>query len=208
MNRTALPGALALMLLATVLLSACQSLAPERANPTVYQLTLDAPLQLPERPASKATLLVMRPMAAPGYDTRGIVYQTEDNALRQYAYARWADTPARMLQVVLVRTLERAQLFQAVVHGGGVPADYQLTSDLLYLTHDFTVQPSQARLGLRVQLLATQPRRVLGTRIIETAAPAPSDDPAGGVRAAQQAMRLALRELVDFTAQALPADAE
>jgi cholesterol transport system auxiliary component len=60
------------------------------------------------------------------------------------------------------------------------------------------MQPSRVRFTLRATLVENKTRRVLAGREFEAVAPASSDDPYGGVVAANQAVRTVLENLAQF----------
>ena len=61
--------------------------------------------------------------------------------------------------------------------------------------------PSQVRFALRVYLAEDGTRRVVATRDLEALVAAPSDDPYGGVQAANMAVQKVLEQLTAFCAQ-------
>jgi cholesterol transport system auxiliary component len=142
---------------------------------------------------------VSTPRAAPGHDTAAMVYVQRPHALEHFAKHRWADTPARLLQPLLVRTIEDAGVFRAVVaSGSGVQVDLRLDSEVVHLRQNFVAQPSRSELTLRVQLVDATTRRVLATRTVEQAQAATSNDAAGGVAAVNLALARALAQIAVF----------
>lgn len=159
------------------------------------------------RPAGRATgtrtLLVAVPRAAAGVDTRGIVYVRQVHTVEIYAQSQWVDTPAQMLQPLVVRALEQTGAFRAVLRApSAASADLRLDIELLRLQQDFTVTPSQVRLSLRATLVDTSSRRALEWREFDARVAAPSEDAYGGVRAANLAVQGVLEELAAFAATA------
>jgi cholesterol transport system auxiliary component len=162
----------------------------------------------PARATGDATLVVTPPRAAPGIDTPRIAYAPQATEIRYYAASQWAETPARMLEPLLIRALESTGAFRAVV-GSASPAagDLRLDSELLRLQQDFTRTPSEVRVSVRVQVMDLRRREVLATRVFEVREPAPSDDAPGGVAAFNRAMQVVLEEigaLAGEIAQGLP----
>jgi cholesterol transport system auxiliary component len=154
----------------------------------------------PERPLP--TLIVNPVQAAAGYDSAHIVYRRAAQRQEYYAYNEWVDTPARMLAPPLMTVLARTGAFRAVVPTPSAAAgDLRLDVEIVQLQHDFTTHPSRTRLLLRVYMVDDTTRRVLAWRDIQAEAPAPGDDPAGGVAAANQAVQQALRQLAQFCAE-------
>jgi cholesterol transport system auxiliary component len=66
------------------------------------------------------------------------------------------------------------------------------------LEQQFFSNPSRVRLALRAQLVETKTQSVLGTRSFEVFEPAPTDDPYGGVIAANKATTDLITELAGW----------
>lgn len=166
--------------------------------------------QASSAPSPSATLVVPRPtlivnpvQAAAGYDSAHMVYQRQPSHQERFAYSEWVDTPARMLTPALMTQLARSGAFRAVVGTPSAAAgDLRLDVEIVQLTQDFSSRPSRARLALHAYMVDDTSRRVLAWRDIRTEAPAPSDDPAGGVAATSQAVRQALQMLSEFCSEA------
>lgn len=190
---------------AVVFLTACGGLLPKpAAAPTLY--ALEAPTA---RPASTAegsmplTIVVSPPRAAAGYDSARIVYQRAPHRLEHFAHNDWVDTPARMLAPLIVAALDASGAFRAVVSAPGpVAGEWRLDTEILRLQQDFGSVPSQARFTLRATLVDSATRRVLAWREFDTAAASPSENPAGGVQAANRAVQAALGSMAGFCAEA------
>ena len=177
-------------------LIACVSLGPA-TPPTRYELQVEFDGQPLSGPGP--ALVVAVPTAAPGFDGPRIVYVRRPHELEFFARSEWVDTPARMLAPLLVRALERTGRFQAVAEARTAGAGgLRLESAIVRLQHEFTARPSRVRLTVRVQLSDMLSRRVLGTREFEAIEEAPSDDPYGGVVAANRAVRRVLDDIVAY----------
>lgn len=186
-----------------LLLAGCTTLSPPA--PVSYRLELD-PATVPTLPPQGGVLLLARPQAEAGADTRGIAYRTAPHQIRYYTRSRWADTPPRMLAAVLAAALERSGLFAAVVDDGRLAADYLLTTQLLRLEQIVTEDGAGAfLLRLRMQLIRLPERSLLGSWLIETQAPTTADDAAAGVAAANQALAQAVVEALRSIATAVGA---
>lgn len=139
--------------------------------------------------ATHGVLLLSPLQAEPGFETPHMVYVTRAHEVSYYATNQWADVPARMIMPLLIQSLERSGVWQAVAPmPSAVHGDYRLDADGLVLQQEFLQQPSHVRLALRVQLIALREGRVIATRRFEVVEPAPSDDPYGGVVAAGRAV--------------------
>lgn len=147
------------------------------------------------------SIVVALPNAAPGFDSTRMVYLRQPQALQAYAYAEWVDTPARLLQPLLVQAVQQTGAFRAVLQApSSATGALRLETELLRLQHEHTASPSEVRLTLRAVLLDTATRQPLGTREFDARVPAPSDDPAGCVAAAATASRQLLAELAGYVA--------
>jgi len=190
--------------LSLLLVCGCSALKPAEApRPNFY--TLDdargAPAAAPA--AAGHTLTLSTPRAAAGFDGQRIIYLRRPHALDHYAYNEWSDTPARMLAPLIVRALERSGAFRAVVQTPSTAAgDMRLDTEVMRLQHEFLETPSRVRFTLRATLVDNATRRVLGAREFEAVAAAPSEDAYGGVRGANEAVRVVLEELAAFCVEA------
>jgi cholesterol transport system auxiliary component len=192
-RHVALPVALCAV---AVGLSACVSLGPKKP-PTRYELQAAFEGQPVAGPGP--ALVVAPPTAAPGFDSPRIAYVKRPHELEFFARSEWVDTPARMLAPLLVRSLERSGAFASVAEArSAAAAGLRLEAELVRLQQEFTVRPSRVRLTVRVQLYEVPSRRVLGAREIEAVEEAPSDDPYGGVVAANRAVRRVLDEIAAY----------
>jgi len=183
-----------------LLLSAC-SLGPnESSAPRSYFLDPEIPWKNPRGHSeriSASVLLVTQPKAQAGFDTARMVYLLRPYELSYYAYSQWADTPARLLHRIMVENLDKTGLWSAVLQTPGmVPARYRLETDNLILEQQFFSRPSHVRLALRAQLVDVKNQSILATRYFELFEVAPTDDPYGGVQAANHAVAKLLTELV------------
>lgn len=184
------------------LLASCTALQPpEPDRATRYLLEPVATARAP-RPQRDLVLAVSAPRARPGFDTPQMAYTQRPNALEYFAKNRWADTPARMLTPLLAQALERSGGFRAVVQAPSAAiAELRLDTELVRLQQDFATRPSRVQITLRAQLIEVGERRVLASAQFDEVEAAPSDDPYGGVIAANRALARLLERLADFCAE-------
>lgn len=199
---------------AAVLLYGCSAFAPTTTRPPAFYSLDNAPAvsALPTiRTAgapSAATLVVNPPYAAAGFDSQRIVYVREPHKLEYFAHSEWVDPPARMLGALLVDALEKGGGFKAVVLTPGASAgELRLDTSIIRLQQDFTQHPSQVRFTLRAYLVEEKSRSVIAQREFNGYANAITDDPYGGVVAANAAVQDVLAQLAAFCADALGAAA-
>jgi cholesterol transport system auxiliary component len=189
---------------APALLGGCASSLLPRPAPAPAQFTLDD-----GAPASPATasapgapvLVVAQPRAAPGCDSRHMIYLRQAGQLQAYAFHEWLDTPVQMLAPLMAHALQSSGAFAAVLQApSSGTGTLRLETELIRLQQDFSASPSRLRLTLRAVLIDSASRRVLGWREFDEQLPSASEDAEGGVAAARQATRRVLTGLVAFTA--------
>ena len=189
------------LLLASMLLASCVSLPGQPGEqPRLYRL--DAVLAGKAAVAKRDLVLaVSLPQAQPGADSAAMGYVQQAHQVECFTSSRWADTPARMLEPLLLQALSQAGGFRAVVSNvGAVAADYRLDSEWLRLQQEFGQQPSRMHLTLRVQLVNLKTRQVVASQEIDEVEPAASENAYGGVMAANRAMQRVLGRVVEFCA--------
>lgn len=170
--------------------------------PTARDTVTPAPTG-PRATMAAPTLIVSPPHAAAGFDSHRIMYVRRADQLEYFAYNEWIDTPARMLAPLLVAAVETSGAFRAVVQTPSPAAgELRLDTEVLRLQHEFLGTPSQVRFTLRAYIVENATRQVIASREFEAVAAAPSEDPRGGVQAANQAVRTVLAQVAAFCAQA------
>lgn len=181
--------------LAATLVSGCTLLSP--ANVEIKKEMLDkVPVELPQREAHAATLLVFPPETRPIYDTTQMAYTIRPYQVDYFGYHEWGATPSNMLQPLLVKTLENTHYFSAVLtppYSGSYT--YLLRTEILELNQDFTSEPAVLQLTLRFQLSDGAANRVIATGEISLHEPMQQKTPDAGVVAANNAVAKALQEL-------------
>jgi cholesterol transport system auxiliary component len=141
-------------------------------------------------------LLITQPKAQAGFETERMAYLLRPYELNYFAFNQWSDSPARMLHRVMVENLDKTGLWRAVLQTPGtVPTEYRLDSDNLILEQQFFARPSRVRLALRAQIIDVKKQTILATQYFEVFEVAASDDPYGGVLAANQAAEKLLIEI-------------
>lgn len=185
-----------------LLLAGCSlPISPPPADVT-HTLALVTGASVSPAAPSGRTLQVMAPGAAPGYGSPAMAYRLSAHELRYYARQRWIDSPARLLGQALVDGLSAGGTL-VLAQGSGMRPDYRLMTELLQLEQDFTVRPSRVRLALRVQLVDVSQRRLLGSQTLRLEQAAASDDPAGGVAAANALLQQVVEEVARFCRRAV-----
>jgi cholesterol transport system auxiliary component len=150
-----------------------------------------------ESPASDAApmIAIAPPEAQAGFDGPRMAYVTRPFEIQYFARHQWVEPPARLLKPLLEKALERAGRMRPVASGEAVAAALRLETEIVALQQEFDTRPSRLRFGLRAQLLDPAAGRVIATTELEVLEPAESDDPYGGVLAANRAVARLLEEL-------------
>ncbi len=193
-------GVFALLILQ---LSACNSLIPKPTpQPAFYSLdNAGAQKPRPQTPlkSSAPSLIVIPVRAAAGFDSQRIIYVREAHKLEYFAHSEWVDTPARMLLPLIVSELEASDSFRVVLSTPSAAAgELRLDAEILRLQHMFGTQPSSVRFTLRVTVVDNVTRKVIAWREFDESVAAASEDPYGGVVAANGAVHLVLQKLASF----------
>ena len=191
-------GPLSRVLVAVAVLLAGCAFAP--AEPPITTSVLDQlPASVPHRAASTTTLIVFPPQARPALDGPQMAYTLQPHQLAYFARNEWAESPAFMLQPLLVRTLERTGAFAAVVS----PPQRSLgalglRTEIVELVQDFSREAPVLRLVLRARLSDEGRNRVLSTREFNADQPMADRSPAAGVVAANAALAQVLEQLAEW----------
>lgn len=150
------------------------------------------------------TLIINPPKAAAGFDTRHMMYTRMPHQLEYFARNEWIDTPAHLLQPLIVSAIHYKQNFITVISKpNAIKADLRLESEMLRLLQQFDSKPSVVRFTLRVSIINNATGKIVALREFDERVIATSDDPTGGVIAANQAVKLALDKLVILSEEAV-----
>ena len=204
MMRRAACATLTAALLPTLLGGCARSLLPEPVvSPALFALSgeSEATAAAAGPVATARTLIVSPPRAAPGFESSRIAYARRPYEIEYFAHNEWVDTPANMLAPKMVRAIERTGAFHAVM---GSPTSaigqFRLETELVRLQQEFSTTPSHVRLTLRAVLIETTTRKIVASREFDARTDARTDDPYGGVVAAQRAVSQVVDELALFCA--------
>ncbi len=181
----------------------CSALRPAPMSDTAFY-ELDVARTAPPLPATGPTLVINPTHAAAGFDSKRIIYTRQSHQLEYFAHSEWVDTPARMLAPLLVAAAEGSGAFLAAMLTPSTAAgDLRLDTEIVRLQHEFDGGRSQVRFTLRAYLVDGGTRKIIASREFESVVPATSNDPYGGVIAANAAVRGVLAEFAGFCAQAV-----
>ena len=189
--------------LSLLAVNACSVLRPSTTpHPAFYSLDCPPGATSVIAPIAAPILMVNPPRAATGFDSQRIIYVREPHKLEYFAHSEWVDPPARMLAPLLVAAIETTGVFRAVVlTPSAATGDMWLDTEIIRLQHEFQTQPSRVRFTLRSYLVDDKTRRVLAWHEFDATVAATSEDPYGGVVAANRAVQAVLKDLSAFCAE-------
>lgn len=148
------------------------------------------------------TLIISLPKATAGFDTQRIMYTRAPHQLEYFARNEWIDTPAQMLKPLMISAIEKTGVFNAVLAKQSVVAsELRLESEVIKLVQDFSTKPSHVQFTLRATMIDSVTNKVIALREFDERVDAKSDNPIGGVLAANVAVNLALSKLSVFSSQ-------
>jgi cholesterol transport system auxiliary component len=180
----------AVFVLSLMAAAGCLSHRTDSSEIHTYQLSLDGwTSEAGSRKPDGPVLLVSPPQAEPGFETQRMVYVKRPYELEYYAVNQWADTPVRMFTPLMVQALNRNDAWRAVVPlPSSIRGDYRLDTHGFLLQQEFLQQPSRVRVMVRTQLVDLKESTILSTRAFEVVEDAASENPYGGVQAANRAI--------------------
>jgi cholesterol transport system auxiliary component len=196
-----------MLVLGTSMLSGCSSLLPANAvQPKFYSFDDSQSISPRAHPVKAAapTLVLATPRAAAGFDSQQMIYLRQPHKLEYFRESEWVNAPAVMLSPLVAAALEDSGAFAAVVQSPtSVSGQFRLELELIRLQQEFINLPSREHFTLRAHLLNPATHQVIAWREFDVTVPAPTDDPYGGVIAANQAVRTVIAQLVPFCAEAI-----
>ena len=198
-----------LFLFCLLLITGCNALISKPTLQTTYYSLERDPPKLPKEftpndNLNLPTLIVNMPKANAGFDTRRMMYSRVPHQLEYFAKNEWIDSPAHMLQPLLVSAIEKTGGFKAVLPKySAVKSDIRLESEIVQLIQLFNNKPSQVQFTLRATLIDNITNKVIAHREFDELTNAKSDDPSGGVLAANQVVTTALVKLSLFCQEAV-----
>ncbi|VAW65345.1 hypothetical protein MNBD_GAMMA08-2166 [hydrothermal vent metagenome] len=190
---------------ALLLLSACSPSLLVKQTPPVNRYLLawnGAPSVSADAYNARGPSIRLGPIiAAAGFDSAQMIYTRKPYQLESYAYHRWVEPPARLLEPLLMRMLEESGLFSAVVGPDtAVRTDLQLDVELLHLQQVFTAEGSEVQLALNVSLVDLARAQLIASQRFSITEPVTEATPYASVQAANRATVRFLLDLRTFLA--------
>ena len=173
--------------MAMMLLACTMSPSQERQRYQLIEAGKVRPVAAARPPVS---ILVMQPKAVDGYDTDQMLYVSKPYQVSAFANNAWMSSPSTMLVPLLARSLESSHYFYAVTSEPNISkTDYRLESTIIRLQQNFLFKPSHIQLEMQVVLTHGADNRLVAADNIYEDLPCLTDNPVGGVIAANHATR-------------------
>ncbi len=171
------------------------SLEGAQSKPQTDQPLINTNIRLP-------TLIINIPKAAAGFNTQRMMYTRARHQLEYFARNEWIDTPAKMLQPLMISAIENTRTFNAVLSKqSALASDLRLESEVIKLVQNFNTKPSHVQFTLRATMIDSVTNKVIATREFDEHVDAISDNPIAGVVAANLAVNQAIYKLSVFSQQ-------
>lgn len=180
-------------------LSGCSLFSPVKSETMSLYLLDTPPVIVPHAKKNAGTILVMLPDTKPIYNTTSMAYRICPHTIAYFVKSRWAETPAQMIQALLVQTLLNTKHFRAVITPPLVARyEYTLLSEIIALRQDFTKKPPFAKFKLRVYLVKTATSKIIATKDFVIKEPFYTITPTCGVIAENKAVKKILAGVARF----------
>lgn len=179
-------------------LSGCNLLSPVKKDSKTYIFN-QIPCDIPQKPKGHITLVVALPEARSMNSTTNIAYSLKPYQVAYYSQNEWIETPAQMLQPLIIQTLQKTNHYTAVLSAPYFgPFDYTLNTQILFLQQAFTLTPPVVQLTVRAQLSRSGTNQLIAVKQFEVNEPIHCCTPYAGVLATNAAVSKVLAELADF----------
>lgn len=186
-----------LIIFFSILLTGCFS-PVSLPQKNLYTLAANTKSQVAKYHSTK-TLLVMATQATDELSTQKIAYVNKPYQLAYFTKNSWIAEPADQLTAIITNTLQQTHYFKAVVTTPFVGVtDLKLNTYLYQLQQNFLVNPSVEQFKLSAQLVNAATGKLIAEKTFQYAIQAPSNNPYGGVVAANKAVQQMLQGLVNF----------
>jgi len=125
-----------------------------------------------------------------------IIYRDSKYGYDSYAYSRWSDSPAKLLEIVLQQALFQNRSISAVIPREISPADLSLETTLLDFSHHIqNNDTSMGRVALHVYLIDSQTKAVLANEAFSAEVLAAPRNAQGATTALNQASRIVVEQV-------------
>lgn len=188
-----------IFILVLVNLTSCSLMSPIKTDPSnTFVLKCIAHPSI-KKPRHKISLLVLPMNSHPLYNTKEMAYMLYPFQVDYFSKNRWAETPAKMLTPLIIRTLQKTHYFYAVLNSPPIANyNYVLNTHLLELQQHFYRCQSVVRLVVDAELVNAATNQLVASKHIVVNITAPENSPRGGAIAANIATQRMLSILAKF----------
>lgn len=184
--------------LAAFLLPALSSCAVTIQPPTTYALNEVPAVHQSYR--SGKIIMVMIPDANPYYRTTEMAYEIKPHQVSYFTRNAWAEPPAKMLQPLVVKTLQNTHHYRAVVSPPVTGNyDYMLTTQILVLRANLDNRAAVYEVTIRAQMFNAHSNRAVATKDITVYEPIIGCTFYNKVQAANRAVAKVLAQIARFS---------
>jgi len=191
---------LSVLILIVMSLAGCSIINPEPSQAIeVYTLSpnsLVAGVSV-ENKADNAVVLALSPLrSSRALMSPDIIYRDSTYGYNSYAYSRWSDSPAKLLEIVLQQALSQNRSISAVIPREISPADLSLEVTLLDFSHH--IQNSDTSMGLvalQVYLIDNKTKTVLASEEFSAQVLAEPRNAQGATTALNQASEIVVEQV-------------
>jgi cholesterol transport system auxiliary component len=198
----------AAILAAGLMLSGCFSILPEpKAAPTVYRLTVPAPVQS-EASAGASVVNIEYPTSPRALSGTDIVLSPDGRRLTSAAAANWSEAVPSQLRNILIDTLSQDGQVIGVIPKGSTRVPYRLNMDIRRFEAVFDngeESAPNAIVQLNLSLTDTKTRKLMGVHTITKTARASMPSVSAIVDAQDKATRDAMQEISSWLSAQLSA---
>ncbi len=185
-----------LSVLIVILLTACSPIVPDITNK--YKLTAFSQEQVTTK-KTDITILVSQSQAMSGYQTEQMLYSDKPYQINSFVKNSWISPPSGMLTPLIVQSLQYSNYFFAVASGPDADkTDYRLDTQIIELQQNFLTKPSKIELAIQASITHVDDNRLVSSRIFSIHTPCPSNNPYGGVIAANNTVLTLTKELTKY----------
>lgn len=146
-----------------------------------------------------SSIYIGTPEAIAGIQTDQMLYTMVPHEVSTFVHNTWKNPPADMLYPLIQQSIQDSQYFRIVASGSHAEiCHYRLDVELLDFKQNFLKRPSHIDFLVKVMLTDTTQDKVITTKLIRESVRCPSDNPYGGVLAANQATEQLTRRITAF----------
>lgn len=136
-------------------------------------------------------------------NSQRVIFSKDNRSRGYYQFAFWVEPPPVMFNRVLLNALDRSGIFSGIVRdNSGVPADYELSTEILDFYHSTIDSPGHVVVSLEAELIDTRNRSVVERRKFRALMEAESFDVEGAVGAFQASFSKLVPELLEWLGEA------